>query len=103
VIERSGPLSYIVQVRGEQAWKRHIDHLREVGDTPLEQPTEQISNDNSPPVDESFPIPSQPEVQTDSTEPSSSQIPIPNVDNQPTAVTHCYPCRKRQPPKRFRT
>jgi len=87
VIGQSGPLSYIVQVREEQAWKRHIDHLREVGDTPLEESTKQINNDNSPPVDKSFPIPLQPEVQTDSTKPSSSQISTPNVNNQPIAVT----------------
>ena len=27
IIERSGPLSYVVQVKGEQVWKRHIDQL----------------------------------------------------------------------------
>ena len=40
IIERSGPLSYVVQVKGEQTWKRHIEHLQEVGDTPVEQTVE---------------------------------------------------------------
>ncbi len=37
VIERTGPLSYVVQVAGK-LWKRHIDHLREMGDTPVQKP-----------------------------------------------------------------
>ena len=35
IVGRNGPLSYVVQVRGEQVWKRHIEHLREMGDTPV--------------------------------------------------------------------
>ena len=34
IVGRNGPLSYVVQVEGGQVWKRHIEHLREVGDTP---------------------------------------------------------------------
>ncbi len=37
VIKRTGPLSYVVQVAGK-LWKRHIDHLREMGDTPMQEP-----------------------------------------------------------------
>ncbi len=37
VIQRTGPLSYVVQVAGK-LWKRHIDHLREMGDTPVQEP-----------------------------------------------------------------
>ena len=35
IVGRNGPLSYVVQVKGEQVWKRHIEHLREMGDTPV--------------------------------------------------------------------
>ena len=30
---------YVVQVKGEQVWKRHIEHLPEVDDTPVEEQT----------------------------------------------------------------
>ena len=62
IIERSGPLSYVVQVKGEQTWKRHIEHLREVGDTPVEQTVEPKSSTDLPPIDESesFPVTSDP-------------------------------------------
>ncbi len=33
IVERTGPLSYVVQVAGK-LWKHHIDHIREVEDTP---------------------------------------------------------------------
>ena len=40
-IIESGPLSYVVQVKGEQVWKRHTEQLQEVGDTPVEDTIEQ--------------------------------------------------------------
>ena len=33
VVERVGPLTYLVQVGDGELWKRHIDHLRERSDT----------------------------------------------------------------------
>ena len=116
IIERSGPLSYVAQVKGEQVWKRHIDQLREVGNTPVEDTIEQKnSNDLAPDVkSESFPITSDAVEDSDtippsevSTVPSTSQnltpSVTPNVDNQQTAVTHRYPRRSHQPPQRYHT
>lgn len=37
VIERNGPLSYLVQVSGNRVWKRHIDHIREMNDCPQQE------------------------------------------------------------------
>ena len=34
IMERTGPLSYLVQVAGGQMWKRHIDQLRQMNDSP---------------------------------------------------------------------
>ena len=48
IVGRNGPLSYVVQVKGEQVWKRHIEHLREVGDTPVEEPIETRSDTDQP-------------------------------------------------------
>ena len=36
VAERLGPLTYLVQVSDGGLWKRHVDHLRERGDTSQE-------------------------------------------------------------------
>ena len=37
VIERNGPLSHLVQVSSYRVWKRHIDHIREMHDSPQEE------------------------------------------------------------------
>ncbi len=39
IIERRGPVTYLVQVAGDRIWKRHIDHLNETTDTPQNQTT----------------------------------------------------------------
>ena len=36
VVKQKGPLTYLVKVRETQVWKRHIDHLRQIEDTPRE-------------------------------------------------------------------
>ena len=38
ILECTGPLSYLVQVSGGQTWKRHIDHFRQMTDSPHEVP-----------------------------------------------------------------
>ena len=42
VIERNGPLPYLIKVSGGQLWRRHIDQLREIDDTPSEHPSEEL-------------------------------------------------------------
>ena len=37
VIERKGPLSYLVQMTSGTVWKRHVDHMLESVDSPLEE------------------------------------------------------------------
>ena len=37
VIERNGPLLYLIKVSGGQLWRRHIDQLREVDNTPSQR------------------------------------------------------------------
>ena len=37
IIERKGPLNYLVQVAGGCIWKRNVDHLQETTDTPQDQ------------------------------------------------------------------
>ena len=82
IVGRNGPLSYVVQVKGKQICKRHVDHLREVGDTLVEEQTETRSNDEIP-IDESvsFPVTSDVEgytvpsdAQSGPSEPSPSRL-----------------------------
>ena len=87
-----------MQVRGEQVWKRHIEHLQEMGDTPVgDILVEEIPNhgtDQKSIDDESFPITSEassttqpPDEQLNPSESPASET----VTNQPTSIPHCYP------------
>ena len=40
IIERKGPVSYLILVLGGELWKRHIHHLRERPDSPQDFPVE---------------------------------------------------------------
>jgi len=37
IVERRGPLSYLVQVADGVIWRRHVDHLLETTDSPQEE------------------------------------------------------------------
>ena len=71
----------MVEVKGEQVWKRHIDQLREVGDTPVEDTIEQKnSNDLAPAVElESFPVTSDAVEDSDTIPPSEVLLHRPRV------------------------
>ena len=110
IVGRNGPLSYVVQVEGGQVWKRHIEHLREVGDTPVgDIPVEEIPNQNTdqPPIDEeSYPFTSEASGTTQPPDEQLNPSELPasrTVTNQSTQVPHRYPKRVRRPPKRYRT
>ena len=36
VVKQNSPLTYLVKVRENQVWKRHIDHVCQMKDTPRE-------------------------------------------------------------------
>ena len=93
----------MVQVKGEQVWKRHTEQLREVGDTPVED-----SDDLAPVVEtESFPV-------------TSDAVKAMIQCNLLKYLLHCllvrtlhhllhqilttrYPCKSHQPPERYHT
>ena len=60
VIEQSGSLSYLVQVSGDRLWKRHVDHICEMNDSPQR---EEIATAPELP----FPVPRAPHVEEAST------------------------------------
>ena len=99
-------------MKGEQVWKRHSELLREVGDTPVEGPTQVRDDTKQTPVEESDLFPVTPDtVDGTATQPSDAQLDYPElfssqtatspVTNQPTAVPHRCPRRIHRPPKRY--
>ena len=88
IIERTGPLSYLVQVAGGQTWKRHIDHLRQMDDSPQhEQTTEEVSTDRDTLI--RFPP-------SDVASSAVSDESTPTV-SESTPTTHRYPNRVHVP------
>ena len=83
-----------------------MEHLREVGDTPLEEIVDAKSSIDPPIIDESESFPNvesnsttQPaDIQLDSPKPTSSQISTTPVTNQSPTVSHRYPRRICGPP-----
>ena len=105
VVERKGPLSYMVQMNSGLLWRRHIDQLRDgVSDAPqpdLELPTGRNSleevipapaNEPGAPVD---PRPPSPEGNHDG---DHAPVPEPVVATPPP---NRYPTRVRKRPERF--
>ena len=92
IIERTGPLSYLVQVAGGQTWKRHIDHLRQMDDSPQhEQTTEGASTDRDTLI--RFPP-------SDVASSAVGDESTPTVAES-TPTTHRYPKRVHVPPDRL--
>ena len=91
IVKRTGPLSYLVQVGGGKTWKRHIDHLRQMSDSPQE---EQMTETRDSDTLIQFPT-----SQTSSPE-SSDDKSTPSVADS-TAIQCRYPQRIRGPPDRL--
>ena len=99
VVERLGPLTYLVQVNSGLFWRRHIDQLRPMDDS---VDVQSHSDANSPLMpDQPNPSDFVPIVQTDDTE----TVPVPNEVVEPApppAIERRYPRRlHRRPPSRY--
>lgn len=98
IVERTGPLSYIVETNDHIIWKRHVDLLREYS---VREDISKGEFDTNTDVDSEIPvIPS-----TISSNVSNGPVDI-NLDNNPvlvpaTPVEPRYPSRNRRPPDRW--
>ena len=111
IIERAGPLSYVIETEDKQIWKRYVDQLKVLGDGVLLE----ASSEDAEPI-----YPSSPTVQseddtetTDSTETAgmaNTEAVQPETDSSNTAQLSVgeslvpmsrYPTHNRKPPNRL--
>lgn len=111
IVERSGPLSYVIETEDKQIWRRHVDQLKELGDgVAMDNSTDDSELTYPPPTsaanDEvtetagtTDPVePPQVEpVQPETESPDTSQLPV----GEPVVPTSRYPTRVRKPPDRL--
>ena len=93
IIERTGPLSYLVQVGGGKTWKRHIDHLRQMSDSPQEEQMTETTKDSDTLIQ--FPTSHTASIPESGDGKSTSSV------TESTPMTCRYPQRVRGPPDRL--
>ena len=119
VVERRGPLSYLVQVATGVLWRRHIDHLLETADSPQEETAEQNDTPDlgnpvsySPPLTPPGDVPAvvpateSPSTLTETAALSDNQERAQESSNSSPVTTpppRRYPQRVRKHPDRFQS
>ena len=115
VLDRLGPVSYLVRLEGGELWRRHIDHLRVASESPEREAENEISqqpevSDPSPGfpplsefgthTNEETPHEHNNQNEAGPTSPSTgSNNELESIRDQ--SVSHRYPTRTRQPPNRL--
>ena len=97
VLEKCGPLSYLVKLRNGQVWRRHIDHLRELvegfppvaGDAPPREPPGTVAPEEDHSVDHA-----------DTGQEGNVQRPVPGSSGTPQVVPPPEPVPELQGPER---
>ena len=129
IIEKLGPLSYLVETSAQQVWRRYVDQLRLFEQHKIQSELDEPNQMNSDSLIEpdSSPTSADPDLQLEpslSVEPTSelsdtgspaflSSTSLPTheelssttnseVVNQLQETTHHYPTRDRKPPDRLR-
>ena len=112
VVERLGPVLYLVETAGHQRWKRYLDHLKEFGGShltahePMEEPSSSHASESETPVTVAPPA-----VLPSTATPVSvawDPIQVPPVSPAPSPGTMTpqperrYPSRDRHSPDRFK-
>ena len=96
VKQKSGPHSYVVETEDKKMWKRHVDHLKALGDAAAT-----TSNDGELEIDTyvHFPTPTDNAESAESEDGEAVDSPEQNVNEAPTAPR--YPTRNRKAPERL--
>ena len=96
VKQKSGPHSYVVETEDKKMWKRHVDHLKALGDAAAT-----TSNDGELETDTyvHFPTPTDNAESAESEDGEAVDSPEQNVNEAPTAPR--YPTRNRKAPERL--
>ena len=103
IVEIRGPLSFLVDVGDGKRWRRHIDHLKELGDhSSIETANEAGPSDQA---SEFLNFP----TRVPSREPTTSTTATSTEETNSTGTTQTssdeqstrYPTRSRQPPDRL--
>ena len=97
VVKQNGPLTYLVKVRETQVWKRHIDHLRQMEDTPREL----LKLNEKSAIDENEFASSEADDFIDSATDSHSDETTDTASDPIAADARRYPQRTRLPPDRL--
>ena len=117
VVERLGPLTYLVETTDRLMWKRHVDLLRELsarssrpepGDQPEEfpdvspaSPEAATTSEQPQPEPEPEPAPAPPEP--DATPTETPPPPEPSETTTPSSAPSRYPGRARHQPEWYGT
>ena len=97
IVERLGPLTYLVQVNTGVFWRRHVDHLRTAHDRPPDQDKTVPPNSSLSPDFPTTPSDFIPIV-------NSEQPQVVEQRSQQSVTERRYPRRlNRRPPDRYRS
>ena len=106
ILERTGPLSYVIETTDKQIWRRHVDQLKALGDGVCEEDT----RDDSEMYPTSAVDPTQATTAEENPEPELSKAVQTEVDSSGTSQPSVgeslvpvsrYPTHTRKPPDRL--
>ena len=97
IVDKLGPVSYLVQCDDGSMWRCHIDHIQDITVSREQTNTEIPSNSNSPVLDDTSRYNA---ASSDSiTEQNVAELII--VETLPAPPTSHYPHRVTRPPDRY--
>ncbi|KAL0198627.1 hypothetical protein M9458_007167 [Cirrhinus mrigala] len=115
ILAQTGPVSYIVETKGNQTWRRHVDQLLSSaisGDGPCDLEAQQQRGSHINPGKDVVPeiLPTPPSTEPRVSVPSENTCPTPAipvtvtdtlVKTPPVSPLHRYPTRVRKQPQRL--
>lgn len=100
VLQKTGPLSYVVEVQDNLQWKRHVDHLKALGQDSTGAVADTTTREG-PLAREEQEVVFPGSFQEPSEESSGSAPSTSGSNSAPDTTERRYPTRDRRPPDRF--